>query len=85
MSKMYHKGDGERLYKTSLQFDAKDIEKLYFAIVYQAFNDLFSRDLYIKNDAFLFFNKNTFGLSDFVLDRIKKEYEKSSGKKWQVE
>ena len=85
MSKMYYKGDGKKLYKTSLQFDAEDIEKLYFAIVYQAFNDLFSRDLYIKNDAFLFFNNNTFGLSYFVLDRIKKEYEKRSGEKWQVE
>ena len=85
MSKMYYKGDGKKLYKTSLHFNAGDIEKLYFAIVYQAFNDLFSRDLIIRNDAFLFFNKNTFGLSDFVLDRIKKEYEKRSGKKWQVE
>lgn len=85
MSKMYHKGDGERLYKTSLQFNAENIERLLFAVVYQSFNDLFSNNLKIKNDAFCFFNENTYQLSDFVLERIKKEYEKRSGKKWQVE
>ena len=85
MGKLYYKGDGKKLYKTSLHFNAKNIESLYFAIIYQAFNDLFSRDLTIKNDAFLFFNKNTYQLSDFVLERIKKEYEKRSGEKWQVE
>ena len=85
MGKLYHKGDGKKLYKTSLHFNAENIERLYFAIVYQAFNDLFSKDLSIKNDAFYFFNENTYQLSDFVLEIIKKEYEKRSGKIWQVE
>lgn len=85
MGKLFYKGDGKKLYKTSLHFNAENIESLYFAIVYQAFNDLFSKDLAIKNDAFYFFNKNTYQLSDFVLERIKKEYEKRSGKTWQAE
>lgn len=51
-------------------------ERLFFKIIRDAYNDLFSKNERTRKSAQLFFRDNPYELSENILDQIEKQFEK---------